>query len=155
MGVVTWIRKKPRLSTLVDQPGGMSARSALKAVDELLEPLREEGRERVEAAIAALETTLAASGRLERGLLLSTLYAQATTVLDVAGPFGLDDLCSAAFSLCELSDRYSRLETPVDVRAVEVHVQALRLFNTPGAVPEAARHTVLDGLTRVLERVPV
>jgi hypothetical protein len=154
MGVVTWIRKKPRLSNLVDQPGGMSARSALKAVEELLEPMREEGRERVEASIAALEGTLAASDGLGRAVLLSTLYAQATTVLDAAGPFGLDDLCSAAFSLCELSDRYSRIETPVDVRAVEVHVQALRLFNTSGTLPDAARDAVLGGLARVLERLP-
>ena len=154
MGVVTWIRKKPRLSNLVDQPGGMSARSALKAVEELLEPMREEGRERVEASIAALESTLAASDGFDRAVLLSTLYAQATTVLDAAGPFGLDDLCSAAFSLCELSDRYSRIETPVDVRAVEVHVHALRLFNTSGALPDAARDAVLGGLARVLERLP-
>ena len=154
MGVVTWIRKKPRLSSLVDQPGGMSARSALKAVAELLDPLREEGRERVEASIAVLEQTLAASHRYDRTVLLSALYAQATAVLDAAGPFGLDDLCSAAFSLCELSDRYSRLETPVDPRAVEVHIQALRLLHTHDAAPEAARHAILDGLARVLARVP-
>lgn len=154
MGVVTWIRKKPRLSALVDQPGGISARSALKAVSELLEPMREEGRERVEASIRLLEQTMAASGELGREALLSTLYAQATAVLDSAGPFGLDDLCSAAFSLCELADRYGRLDTPVDPRAVEVHIQALRLFNTQHALPAAARRTVLDGLSHVLERVP-
>ena len=154
MGVVTWIMKKPRLSTLVDQAGGMSARSALKAANELLEPMREEGRERVEAAIVTLEQSLASPAQADRSGYLATLYAQGSAVMDAAGPFGLDDLCKAAFSLCELVDRYSRLEMAVDPRGIQVHVRALRLLSTPGAVPPAARHTVLDGLNRVLERVP-
>lgn len=153
MGVVTWIRKKPRLSSIVDQAGGMSARSAIKAADELLEPMRDEGRRRVEAAIVTLEQTAAASPSLERAELLRALYVQATAVLDAAGPFGLDDLCRAAFSLCELVDRYSRLETPVDRRAVDVHVQALRLLNAPESIPAEARQVVLDGLGQVLGRV--
>ena len=153
MGVVKWIMKKPRLSTLVDQAGGMSARSALKAADELLEPMREEGRERVEAAISGLEQSLAAPTP-DRAAYLATLYDQGSAVMDAAGPFGLDDLCKAAFSLCELVDRYTRIDRSVDPRGIQVHVQALRLLSTPGAVPPAARHTVLDGLNRVLDRVP-
>lgn len=154
MGVVTWIMKKPRLATLVDQPGGMSGRTAMKAAAELLEPLRAEGRQRVEAAIASLEATLSGATSAPREQLLAALYAQSNTVLDAAGPFELDDLCKAAFSLCELADRYSRNGLPIDGRGVEVHVQALRLLNAPEAIPAEARQVVLDGLAKVLERVP-
>ena len=154
MGVVTWIMKKPRLSTLVDQAGGMSARSALKAADALLEPMREEGRQRVEAAILTLEQSIAQPPPADRAAHLATLYAQGSAVMDAAGPFGLEDLCKAAFSLCELVDRCSRLDRPVDPRGIAVHVQALRLLSAPGAIPMPARQAVLDGLQRVLDRVP-
>ncbi len=154
MSTVTFILKKPRLSTLVDQPGGTSTRSALKAVNEALEPLRAEGHARVGLAISELEAALAEADRTPRDALLTLLYARATAVLDAAGPFGLDDLCRAAFSLCELADRYGRNDRPVDVRGVAVHVQALRLLHGSADMPAEARSAVLDGLARVLERLP-
>lgn len=154
MSVVTWIMKKPPLSALVDQPGGMSVRTGLKAASELLEPLREEGRQRVEAAIAALEQNLENSSNVGEAEALASVYRLSSAVLDAAGPFGLDDLCKAAFSLCELADRYSRGDMPADRRSLEVHVHALRLLSHPGATPPEARQVVLDGLAKVLERVP-
>ena len=154
MSTVTFILKMPRRSTLVDQPGGTSARSALKAANEALEPLRAEGHARVGLAISELEAALAEADRTPRDALLGLLYARATAVLDAAGPFGLDDLCRAAFSLCELADRYSRGDMPADRRSLEVHVHALRLLSHPEATPPEARQVVLDGLAKVLERVP-
>ena len=163
MGVVTWIMKKPRLSTLVDQAGGMSARSALKAADALLEPMREEGRQRVEAAILTLELKCDAVLRSKNGV--DGVYTADPRVDPTAQKLenitfqellqrGLRVADQAAFSLCELVDRCSRLDRPVDPRGIAVHVQALRLLSAPGAIPVPARQAVLDGLQRVLDRVP-
>lgn len=154
MSVVQWIRKKPRLSTLIDQPGGVTVRKALNQAKVDLEPMRAEAMSLIDGHIKVLEALVVEGMGQDRAAYLRKLYEGGTGVLDSAGPFDLEDVCSAAYSLCELVDRYERTGVECDERAVAVHVQSLRLLVTMGSGTPEARLPVLEGLQRVLARVP-
>ncbi len=155
MAVIQWIRKKPRLASLIEQPGGVSVRKALNEAVVVLEPMRKEALSLIDGHIKVLEALVEAGIGNDREGYLRQLYERATAVLDSAGPFDLEDVCAAAYSLCELVDRYERTGVACDERAVAVHVRALRLLVTMGSGTPEARLPVLEGLQRVLARVPV
>jgi hypothetical protein len=152
VSVVKWIRKKPRLATLVDQPGGVTVGAALTKAAALMEPLRAACLAELERHILSLEEAVGATAEENRLVALEDVYRRATNILDAAGPFDLEDLCAAAYSLCELADRCRETAT-VDWRAVAVHVRALRLLRQLPAEAKAERAEVLDGLHKVLARV--
>lgn len=154
MSVVKWIKRKPRLASLIGEPGGATVRAALDAVKVSLEPLREQCLGAVDEHISALEVLVAEGEPDDLLATLETVYARASGVLDAAGPFDLEDVCKAAWSLCELSDRYTRMGRG-DWRAIEVHVQALRLLRRLPRDGVEARRSVLAGLAELLSVAPV
>lgn len=151
MSAVMWVTKKSRLSQLIDESGGTTALNALREAERQLAPLREAAMEAVEACILELEDmTLTPPAPGLEGFWLDEVYRAGGGLLDVAGPFGLEDMCSATYSLCELVDRQKRAER-CDPATVRIHVSAIRLLARPDQAPEA-RTAVLDGLTRLVER---
>ena len=145
MSVVKWIMRPPRLASLVRQSGGVTVGRALEAVPLHVEPLREQCLAAVDDHIAALEALVAEGEPEDRAAALKAVYGRAAGVLDAAGPFDLEDVCKAAWSLCELVDRYGRAGR-ADWRAVEVHVQALHLLRHMPAGAVAERRQLLAGL---------
>src|SRR5690606_24357597 len=121
MTVITHNRRRSRLSTLVDQPGGVSVGVALAQAQANLAELEARSREIIKdqvAALAALPAPVAIGDRV-----VDQAYAHASAVIDAAGPCGLDALCTAATNLCDLIDAAPE-DRPFDWRVVTVHAQA-------------------------------
>lgn len=151
MSAVMWVMKKSRLSQLIDESGGTTVLNALREAERQLAPLREAAMEAIEAGIVELED-MAATEPLEglEPFWLDEIYRAGGGLLDVAGPFGMEDMCAVAYSLCELADRQKRVGR-CDPATVRIHVSALRLLSRPDQ-PKEARQAVLDGLSRLVER---
>lgn len=149
MTVVTRIPRKSRLSTIIDQPGGVSVGMALKQARANLEGMQDQARaivaERVAelAALAPPETLEDSFTRREQA------YAAASAIIDAAGPFEMTGLCTAAAGLCDLVDA-ARADRIFDWRIVTVHAQALRLMLTLPEEAAEARRQILENLEQVL-----
>ena len=152
MTVITHNRRRSRLSTLVDQPGGVSVGVALNQARANLAGLEARSREIIQEQVTALAALPAPVGIDETAL--DQAYSHASAVIDAAGPFELNDLCAAAANLCDLIDAAPE-DRPFDWRIVTVHAQALRLLLTLPAEAADARAQVLDSLKDVLKaKVP-
>lgn len=148
---VNWVMRRSRLSKLVNQPGGVTVSKALAEAARQTEEFRAEAMTVVAAALDELDAVVAAPpAAQDRPDWLDRVYFLATRVCDTAGPFGYEDLCAAAFSLCELVDRQRRGRA-LDLPPIKVHAGALRLL-LAGDQPPAARKAVLAGLAQVVER---
>lgn len=152
MTVVTWIMKKSRLSKLVDAGGGTTVLGALRAAEEETRSMREEAMGQVEAALVQLESLTKAAPEGPAAPWLQEIYAVSQSLLDVAGPFGLEDMCAGAHSLCELTDR-KKHSGRYELAPIQVHVAALRLLRQLEN-PAESRRQVLNGLEKLLAREP-
>ena len=74
-------------------------------------------------------------------------------MLKGVGPFDLEDLAKASFSLSELADRF-REGGRCDLAPIQVHVQSLRLLLANDKLPAVARQEIISGLDRVLALAP-
>ncbi len=152
MSVVKWIRKKSRLSQLIGQPGGVTVRSALAGAEENLSALRDDCIAAVVEAVTSLEQ-LMETEPADPIAWLEEAYRLSSSILDAAGPFGLDDVAAAAFSLCDLADRLANAGR-LEKEWVAVHVRSLRLLLQLPADAAEGRREVLAGLERVTARAP-
>ncbi|WP_292037402.1 MULTISPECIES: chemotaxis protein CheE [unclassified Brevundimonas] len=150
MTVITHNRRRSRLSTLIDQPGGVSAGAALAQAKANLAEMAERSRAVIEEQVAALAALRPAATLDEASRLLDQAYDHSSAVIDAAGPFDLKDLCAAAANLCDLIDAAPE-DRPFDWRIVTVHAQALRLLLTLPADAVEARTQVLASLKDVLK----
>lgn len=151
MTAVTWIMRRSKLSRLVNQPGGITVAAALAEAAEQTREFRAEAEKVIVAAFDEFDTLLSASpAAAEAEAWLDKVYFLATRVSDTAGPFGFEDMCSAAISLCELADRQKRSPIP-DLPPLKVHAAALRLLFAADQ-PAGAGKAILAGLAQVVEK---
>jgi len=154
MTVITHNRRRSRLSTLIDQPGGVSAGVALAQAKANLAEMEARSRAVIEEQVSALAALRPAGTLEESNRVLDQAYDHSSAVIDAAGPFELKDLCAAAANLCDLIDAAPE-DKPFDWRIVTVHAQALRLLLTLPAEAAEARTQVLASLKDVLKaKVP-
>ena len=154
MTVITHNRRRSRLSTLIDQPGGVSAGVALAQAKANLAEMQARSRAVIEEQVSALAVLQPPSSLDETVRILDLAYDYSSAVIDAAGPFELTDLCAAASGLCDLIDA-APAGKPFDWRIVTVHAQALRLLLTLPAEAAEARTQVLASLKDVLKaKVP-
>lgn len=154
MTVITHNRRRSRLSTLIDQPGGVSAGVALAQAKANLAEMEARSRAVIEEQVSALAALQPAGTLEESNRALDQAYDHSSAVIDAAGPFELKDLCAAAANLCDLIDAAPE-DKPFDWRIVTVHAQALRLLLTLPAEAAEARTQVLASLKDVLKaKVP-
>lgn len=154
MTVITHNRRRSRLSTLIDQPGGVSAGVALAQAKANLAEMEGRSRAVIEEEVAALALLQPAASLEETACVLDQAYNHSSAVIDAAGPFELKDLCAAAANLCDLIDAAPE-DKPFDWRIVTVHAQALRLLLTLPADAAEVRTQVLASLKDVLKaKVP-
>ncbi|MDP1632285.1 MAG: hypothetical protein Q8L66_12790 [Caulobacter sp.] len=149
MTVVTWFMKKSRLSQMVDTAGGTTVVSALRAAEVNNLALKDEALAAVDATLAELDRLTASTPEDPKDW-LARIYGLASDLLDVSGPFGLDDMCKGVYSLCELVDRQKR-QGRCDLPPILVHVRSLRLLRQPDQPAEASAQ-ILAGLEAVLAR---
>ena len=156
MSVVLWHPRKSRLSTLIDQPGGLSVGVALTQAKANLEALQAESQAIVSARIAELVSLQPPTAdHPEPMQVLAHAYHLSSAVIDAAGPFERDDLCTAAAGLCDLIDA-APTDRPFDWRLVTVHAQAMKLILSLPPEANDARAVVLANLRMVLEKkIPV
>ncbi|WP_339928924.1 chemotaxis protein CheE [uncultured Brevundimonas sp.] len=151
MTVITHKRRKSRLTEMIDKPGGISIGVALSQAEANIEERRGSSVEAVAEmvkSLLAIEQPTSLEDNFER---LIEVYRGSNAIIDVASPFGLNELCEAASHLCNLVDAAPAGEL-FDWRIVTVHAQAMQmLLRLPEDAAEA-RATVLAGLQQVKER---
>ena len=151
MTVITHPRRKSRLATLINSPGGVSVGVALERANANVEALRGEAMTAIDAGISALESTPPPTGPAETPSRLDQAYRAATSVIDAAGPFELFDLCQAAGGLCDLIGATDP-EQKFDWRVVAVHAQSLRLLQLLPPDAREERTRILESLRDVVDR---
>ena len=148
--VITHNRRRSRLSSLIDQPGGISTRIALQQAAENLRPLESQSLAMVEDLIQQLAALPEPQGIEGLAETLNHAYSLSAGIIDAAGPFNREDLCRAATILCDLLDG-SPTDQPFDWRIITVHAQSFRLLLVLPQEEKAARQQVLDSLKNVLK----
>lgn len=150
MAVITHVQRRSRLASMIDKAGGVSVGAALAQARENLAALEGEARAIIDARIEEL-TAMAAGLDGDEAQRIEQAYRTAAAMLDAAGPFGMDDLCQAAISLCDLLDEAPR-DRPYDWRIVTVHAQSMRLLLPTSDTDAQARAIILDNLRQVRDR---
>jgi hypothetical protein len=150
MTAVMWKPRVSRLSTLIDQPGGLSVGVAMAQARANLEGLKSESQAIVAERIARLAALKPPPGG-DPILQLNEAYEIGSAIIDAAGPFDRDDLCTAAAGLCDLIDA-AEPGRPFDWRIVTVHAQALQLILGLPEEAEAARTEILANLRQMVAR---
>jgi len=151
MTVITHKRRKSRLTDMIDKPGGISIGVALVQAQANIEERRVPSLEAVAEMIRsllAIEQPASLEDNFDR---LIEVYRGSNAIIDVASPFGLDELCEAAGNLCNLVDASPAGEM-FDWRIVTVHAQAMQMLIRLPEDADEARRTVLDSLQQVQER---
>lgn len=148
--VITHNRRRSRLSSLIDQPGGISTRIALKQAAENLAGLESQSLALVEETIQMLADMSPPALIDEVHDKLNEAYALSAGIIDAAGPFAREDLCRAATNLCDLLDG-SPVDQMFDWRIITVHAQSFRLLLILPQEQAEARKQVLASLQEVLK----
>ncbi|TPW06121.1 MAG: Uncharacterized protein FD125_395 [bacterium] len=151
MIIITHPRRRNRLATLINSPGGISVGIALAQARDNIEAMRGQAMTVIDAGISALEAVPAPATREEAPASLDHAYRAATSVIDAAGPFELFDLCRAAAGLCDLIGAIDP-EQPFDWRIVTVHARSLRLLQTLPLEAARERAHILESLSEVIQR---
>ena len=149
MTVITHNRRRSRLSTLIDQPGGVSAGVALAQAKANLAVLEDQARAIIADNIAALLAE-PVPGMIEP-MRLDMAYSASSQIIDAASPFEMDDLCTAAKGLCDLLHAAPR-QGGFDWRIATVHAQAMKVLLSLPPQEAAARSAILTNLHEVLKR---
>jgi hypothetical protein len=134
MSVITHSRRKSRLSKLIDSAGGIAVGLALTQARDNIGKLRDKALQEVTRHIGALSALKQPTTPDEKDETLRRIYQSANHLIDAASPFGLEQICAVASSLCDMVDRAAAEQT-FDWRILQVHIQSLQLLNT---LPEEA-----------------
>lgn len=149
MSVITWVRRKSRLASLISAPGGISVGAALKAADANLAPMRQEAMAVINDRLNTLSTIRSEDGPTDARV--DWVYQASSTILDAASPFDLAHVSKAAHNLCEIADSHQH-GRPFDWRVVDVHVRAMSLLMSLPTDDMAARDQVLQGLYQLAHK---
>ncbi len=149
MSVVRTIPRKSRLSTLVDQAGGLSVGMAKRRAQANLDVMKPRALEIIGARVEAL-SNLAEPVTPEAALPARIdAYRLSSEIIDAAGMFEMRDLCAAAKGLCDILDVTGQ-DGALDWRIVTVHAQSMRLLMSLADDAAAERAAVTDHLRKVL-----
>lgn len=148
--VITHNRRRSRLSSLIDQPGGISTRVALRQAAANLAEMEGQSLALVEETIQKLADMAPPASVDEVQDKLNEAYGHSVGIIDAAGPFAREDLCRAATNLCDLLDG-SPTDRMFDWRIITVHAQSFRLLLTLPQGAVEARQQVLNSLQEVLK----
>lgn len=149
MSVVRTIPRKSRLSTLINQAGGLSIGVAKRQAAANLAVMKPRALEIIGERVNALAALPEPATPADVLPLRIDAYRISSEVIDAAGMFEMRDLCAAAKGLCDLLDA-AGAEGRFDWRIVTVHAQSLRLLMTLPDEATAERAAVSEHLRQVL-----
>jgi uncharacterized protein YicC (UPF0701 family) len=138
-----------RLAEVMRKPGGARVEDAIKQAAENLEEIREPCLETMDEQLKQLDRLCAEGGAQPDDELKRQIYVISNDVHAVAGVFSLTALSGAAFSLCELVDRFRSIDR-WNQAAVAVHLSSFRLLRRADVATDHA--SVLEGLHRLTEQ---
>lgn len=151
MTVITHARRKSRLAKMIDSAGGIAVGVALTRARENIAKLRDKGLEEVDRHIGELAALRQPTTTDDKAESLRRLYQSANHIIDAASPFGLDEICAVAVSLCDMVDRAAG-EDAFDWRILSVHIQSLQLLNTLPAEAVEQREAVTAQLSAMVAK---
>ena len=149
MSVVRTIPRKSRLSTLVDQAGGLSIGMARRRAQANLDAMKPRALEIIGTRVEALATLIEPTTPEQALPARIDAYRLSSEIIDAAGMFAMRDLCAAAKGLCDILDAADG-DGRLDWRIVTVHAQSMRLLMTLPDEAVAERAAVTDHLHKVL-----
>jgi len=149
--VITHARRTSRLAKMIDSAGGMAVGVALTRARENIARLHGQGLEEVARHIGELAALQQPTTPEAKDESLRRIYQSANHIIDAAGPFGLDDICAVASSLCDMVDR-AAAEHSFDWRILQVHIQSLQLLNTLPAEAVRQREAVTTQLSAMVAK---
>jgi hypothetical protein len=153
MTVVRTFRPENRLAKAVDRPGGVTVADAISRASEQLEAVRGECMGALDEKIALIEALTSSTAFSSCGEDIRRVYDLANEILNEAGVFALMELSEAGRSLCDLTGG-ARKDAALDLRAIRVHVAAMKSLRRPEVHGDAAtRAAVLEGLRQVTAKV--
>ena len=130
-----------RLKTLVTEPGGLTAATAVARADDRIEGLREGALKVIATRIDQIEALGASAANAD------AIYRLANQLSGDAGTFGWKEVSDAAFSLCRL---VARENSTWPRAAINLHVVAVRaLLNPELAERTAERQALVAGLRQL------
>ena len=141
MTVITHSRRKSRLAKMIDSAGGVAVGVALTRARDNIAGLRDRALEEVTRHIGDLAALKQPATPDEKDESLRRLYQSANHLIDAASPFGLEEVCAVASSLCDMVDRAAG-EDGFDWRILQVHIQSLQLLVALPAEAVAERKAV-------------
>ena len=151
MTVITHARRKSRLAKLIDSAGGVTVGVALTRARANIATLRGKALEEITRHIAELAALQRPDTADEKDESLRRIYQSANHLIDAASPFGLDEVCAVAVSLCDMVDRAAG-ESAFDWRILSVHIQSLQLLNTLPDDATEQREQVTAHLTAMVAK---
>jgi len=148
------IRRNPvnRLAALIRKPGGISVAAAIQAAEDNLNSVREQCLDVMDEKLREIAMIVSRCKENPAPKDLENLYALGNGVLEVAGVFGMNPLSEAAFSLCDLLDRFKTLDR-YSYPALMVHLQALQALRTAPDANGPETQAMLEGLHRVVDTI--
>ena len=151
MSVITHSRRKSRLAKMIDSAGGIAVGVALTRARDNIDKLRGKALKEVTRHIGELAALQQPTTPDEKDESLRRIYQSANHVIDAASPFGLDEICAVAVSLCDMIDRAGG-EAAFDWRILQVHIQSLQLLNSLPAEAIEERKAVTAQLSDMVAK---
>jgi hypothetical protein len=152
--VVRTYRPENRLAEAIETRGGVTIAEALERAESNVEELREDCMAVLDHKIAQIESFTSGSSFSSSSEDIQKVYSLANDILNEAGAFGLDELSIAGRSLCDLTAARQASESRLDLRAIQVHVEAMKSLRRPEVNGDAQiRAAVLDGLRKVTAKL--
>ncbi len=142
-------KAKSSLAKKMVIPGGRTIAAAVAAAELGLASHRDKGMDEISSTLSRLEAACDARDEMAQ----AGVYDLATALLDLAGFFETGPLFSAAFSLCDLSDRMTT-NGAWAWPSIVVHVHAMRLILADDCKESAASILLLQGLAALSRRRP-
>lgn len=151
MTVVRKFKVPNRLAQQMLGRGGVMVKDAIKASEDSLAEIREQGLAALDELLESMMTACRPDSATPDED-LEALYIKASSVIDVSGFLPDSGLAEASVSLCDLVDACQESGV-TDWRSVQVHLDALALLRRQGeSLGPTGREMVLEGLRKVSRR---
>lgn len=146
MSTVRKFRVKPRLASMMKEPGGIHISEALKRGEEAVAGYTEVSLDQIDACIARIEA-MAADPRADT----EVMYRLSTDIVSLCAVLPDPALSEVARSLCELIDHAGETGR-LKPQAVQVHIASMKLLHRTGLDP-AASQEILESLVKMVAKL--
>jgi hypothetical protein len=144
-------RSRSGLARFINIPGGITLADAEERASMRLESLSERAVADMEESIVRIQAYLRLLSGAPPTVVCHEIHRLSCCVASLGGSFDRHGLTEAARSLCRLLDD-SEGPVPWDRKAVDLHVDAMRILFSPQNAPPGVQEELLAGLAKVRVR---